>query len=102
MFAFSDPSAACQLALDLVARSPNPVRAGLAHGVVVALHGDYYGPTVNLAARLVSVASPSTIVVSESVHDASAAPFAFEPFETGPLRGFPDVTTAFHVQGLRA
>ena len=101
MFVLEEPAAACGLAAAMVARSPQPVRAGLAFGPAVALHGDYYGPTVNLAARLVSVAPPSSVVVSEPVRDAveevARDTFAFEPIPTGPLRGFPEVTTAFRL-----
>jgi adenylate cyclase len=71
------------------------VRVGLAHGETVAVHGDRYGPTVNLAARLVGVAEPGTIVVSESVRTAAADAASFSPIDPGPLRGFPDVTRAF-------
>jgi adenylate cyclase len=40
-------------------------RAGVAEGEVLARGGDLYGPTVNLAARLVGLASPSTIAVAD-------------------------------------
>ena len=64
MFVVDEPAAACRLASAMVERSPHPVRVGLAFGPAVALHGDYYGPTVNLAARLGRVAPPSSVVVS--------------------------------------
>jgi adenylate cyclase len=47
---------------------PN-VRVGLASGPVLQRRGDVYGPTVNLASRIVGVAFPGTVLVSESVHD---------------------------------
>jgi class 3 adenylate cyclase len=101
MFVVEAPADACRLAAAMVARSPQPVRAGLAFGPAVALHGDYYGPTVNLAARLVSVAPPSSVFVSEAVKeavkDAAGDTFDFETIPTGPLRGFPDVTSAFRL-----
>jgi adenylate cyclase len=40
-------------------------RAGIAEGEVLARGGDVYGPTVNLAARLVGIAAPSTIAVAD-------------------------------------
>jgi adenylate cyclase len=97
MFMLEAPKDACALAATMVERSPHPVRVGLAYGPAVALHGDFYGPTVNLAARLVSVAPESTVVVSAEVREAAGAAFDFEEFPTGPLRGFPDVTTAFRL-----
>ncbi len=60
MFVVEEPAAACGLASAMVERSPQPVRVGLAFGPAVALHGDYYGPTVNLAARLV-VGCPAVV-----------------------------------------
>jgi len=40
-------------------------RVGVAEGEVLARGGDVYGPTVNLAARLVGIAAPSTIAVAD-------------------------------------
>ena len=45
-------------------------RAGLAYGSVIAREGDYYGPVVNLAHRLVELAYPGTVLVSDELHDA--------------------------------
>ena len=94
MFVFEDPSAACAAALDLADASPHPVRVGLAYGAVVGLHGDYYGETVNLAARLVRAAGASTIVVSEAVR-RSAPEFVYAPTDVGALKGFPGDVQAF-------
>ena len=41
-------------------------RAGLAAGPVLIRGGDYFGPVVNLASRLVDAASPGTVVVNET------------------------------------
>jgi adenylate cyclase len=43
----------------------------------VSQEGDYYGPVVNLASRLVDVARPGTVLVSTEVHDALADDPAF-------------------------
>ena len=99
MFSFIDSRAAVATAMELVRESSTPVRVGLAFGDVVAMHGDYFGPTVNFAARLVAVAQPSSVVVSRSMPRAAAGPFEFRAIETGPLRGFPDVTSAYEVRG---
>jgi adenylate cyclase len=40
------------------------VRVGLAVGPVLVQDGDFYGPVVNLASRLVGVANPGTVLVS--------------------------------------
>ena len=97
MFVLQDPVAACRLAQSLIAASTQPVRVGLAHGEVVAFHGDFYGPTANLAARLVAAAPPGTIVVDESLAAATADIVELEAIHIGPLRGFPDVNSAYRV-----
>ena len=44
------------------------VRVGLAVGPVLVHDGDYYGPTVNLAHRIVSIANPGTVLMSDQFH----------------------------------
>ena len=53
-----------ELAEDEQAPFPE-VRAGIAYGDVVTRLGDVFGPTVNIAARLTSIARRCTIVVDE-------------------------------------
>lgn len=88
MFVIEDPARACDVALRLVEASPQPVRVGLAHGTVVALYGDYYGETVNLAARLVSAADASSVVVSTSVREQASDRFTFDALPERELKGF--------------
>jgi class 3 adenylate cyclase len=64
MFVTNAPGVACSLALDLLeacaaAKLPK-LRVGLAFGDVMVRQGDFYGPTVNLAARLVASAEAGT------------------------------------------
>ena len=73
------------------------MRVGLARGEVIAFHGDFYGPTVNLAARLVAEAEPATILADEGLATAAAGAVGFAPVDVGPLRGFPDVTRACQI-----
>lgn len=42
-------------------------RAGVTVGTALALDGDYFGPIVNLAARLVAVAEPGQVLASDPV-----------------------------------
>ena len=44
---------------------------------MIAREGDYYGPIVNLAHRLVELAYPGTVLVSDDVYDAVAADPSF-------------------------
>jgi adenylate cyclase len=98
MFVVDDPGRACDVGLGLVEASPHPVRVGLAHGPVVGLYGDYYGATVNLAARLVRSATPSSVLVSQTVRDAAAASFTFPSLDPLVLKGFAEPVPVYGVQ----
>ncbi|WP_241153790.1 adenylate/guanylate cyclase domain-containing protein [Nocardioides pantholopis] len=73
-----DPADAAEIALVMAARGqdeddPFPaVRAGLAHGDVVSRLGDVFGPVVNIASRLTSVARPGTVLLDRGAHEALA------------------------------
>jgi len=49
------------------------VRVGLAVGPVLVNDGDYYGSTVNLAHRIVTVAKPGTVLMSDEFHSRLVA-----------------------------
>ena len=75
---------------DLDARGISP-HAGLAFGEVVARHGDYYGPVVNLASRLSDEAIPGEVLVDEAVAaGVRAEGLVFEPAGRRLLKGFSD------------
>jgi adenylate cyclase len=61
------------------------VRVALAMGPTLLQEGDYYGPVVNLASRLVAVAHPGTVLVSDELRTELVDEGADE-FETHPLR----------------
>jgi class 3 adenylate cyclase len=100
MFVLDDPVRACQVGMDLIETSGHPVRIGMTHGTVVGLYGDYYGEVVILAARLVSAAAPSTLVVSQSIRDRVDADFTLESLGPLELKGFADPTPAYRVMPL--
>jgi class 3 adenylate cyclase len=73
MLAVVDPVAACHILADLIdafTDDGTQPRGGLVYGEVLFRHGDYYGPVVNLAARLVDAAIPGEALVDASVVDA--------------------------------
>ena len=97
LFLADSPEEGIDIALDIVAviggddRLPD-VRLGLATGPVVLRQGDVYGPSVNLAARLTTVARRNRVIIDE--HTAEMLPAA--SFETRRLparavRGFGEV-----------
>jgi len=76
LFVAEKVDAAAEVALnvtELGADDDNPfpmVRAGLAFGPVVSRLGDVFGPTVNVASRLTSVARPGSVLIDRGAHDA--------------------------------
>lgn len=96
LFVADDVRAAAEVALLLTARGADPdddfpeVRAGLAYGEVVARLGDVFGPVVNIAARLTSVARPGTVLVDRGVHDAldGDPSYAFRHLRRTPVKGY--------------
>ncbi|HEV7888000.1 MAG TPA: adenylate/guanylate cyclase domain-containing protein [Acidimicrobiales bacterium] len=73
MFVCADAADAVRIALDLSDayasdETLSDVRVGVACGPVLAREGDYYGPVVNLASRIVNIANPGSVLVSEAVH----------------------------------
>lgn len=94
MFVTRDPAAACEIGLTLVERfaadqSVTP-RGGLAHGELLVRGGDYYGPIVNLAARVAQIAVPNELLVTGAVASASAGAYTFTPAGKRLLKGFDD------------
>ena len=61
------------------------VRVGLAFGPVLLHNGDYFGPTVNLAHRIVNIANPGTVLMSDEFH-AALMVRAPDEFVARPLR----------------
>jgi len=76
-------------------------RAGVTVGTVLALDGDYFGPVVNLAARLVALAEPGTIVVSDAVTERLGGRRVAESLGPQPIRGFADPVPVSRLVPLR-
>ncbi len=78
MLTFADPASAVRFALDLDDRLAGAearhvaVRVGIHSGRVLFRLGDYYGQAVNVAARIVSMAMPHAILVTEPLAKAAA------------------------------
>jgi adenylate cyclase len=89
MVHFRDPPGAVLAALGMVEEFPAaglpPVHVGVAAGPVVVQGGDYFGRTVNLAARIAAYASASRVLVSEPVVQR-APPQGVTFVELGPVQ----------------
>jgi class 3 adenylate cyclase len=89
MVHFREPVGAVRSALRMVEQLPQaglpPAHVGVAAGPVVVQGGDYFGRTVNLAARIAARAGAGQVLVSASVAE-SAAPAGVTFTELGALR----------------
>jgi adenylate cyclase len=88
MFHFREPAAAVLAAVEMVeavgSHGLPPAHVGIHAGPVIFQDGDYFGRTVNLAARIAEYARPGEVLVSqEAVDAADAAPVSF--VEIGPV-----------------
>jgi adenylate cyclase len=91
---FGDPNGAVSAALALVEEVPRsglpPAHVGVAAGPVIAQDGDYYGRTVNLAARLAGHArAGQTLVEEDVVRLTDQSGLRFEDQGTVELKGIP-------------
>jgi adenylate cyclase len=90
MFVVDDVVAAARIGLSLAEAYADDdllsdVRVGLAVGPVLIADGDYYGATVNLASRIVNIANPGTVLISDEFHTELMAQAGNE-FTARPLR----------------
>jgi adenylate cyclase len=93
MLHFRDPAGAVAASLAMVGELPSaglpPAHVGVAAGPVVVQGGDYFGRTVNLAARVAARAQAGQVLVTEAV--AAAVPgdgVAFSDLGELRLKGF--------------
>ena len=92
MFHFSDSARAVLSGLELVEQTERavsvPARIGIDAGAVIVQEGDYFGRTVNVAARIADYARPHEVLVSErAMRSAGNAEIEFELVGDVPLKG---------------
>lgn len=78
------------------------VRIGIATGLVVvsSLEKGAVGETMNLAARLQSIAPTGGLLVSERVRQLAGGGFVYEDMGAQQLKGISTAVSAFRVQGV--
>ena len=92
MFYFRDPAGGIAAALEMVDAIPAaglpPAHVGLHTGPVVFQGGDYFGRTVNLAARIGERAAPGQVLVTQEIVDrVSPDGLTFDPIGKVELKG---------------
>lgn len=96
---------ALELVGQLARRSDIPdIKVGLATGSVLSRLGDVFGPPVNLAARLTSVARSNRVLVDERTAAMLGDEFETRTMPPRPLRGFGPVSpvTVSERRGFRS
>lgn len=86
-----DAGRALRLALDLLRELDRdelmpPIHAGLHTGQAVGRGGDWWGATVNIAARVAAVAGPGQVLVTEATRVAAGETDSIRLRELAPLR----------------
>jgi adenylate cyclase len=94
MFYFRAPADAVLAAVEMVEgvgrQGLPPAHVGIHAGPVVFQEGDYFGRTVNLAARIAEYARPGEVLVSQEVVDAADnGPVTFTEIGPVELKGVP-------------
>ena len=88
MFYFPNPGPGVLAALDMVegvaAHGLPPAHVGIDAGRVVFQEGDYFGRTVNIAARIAEYARPGEVLVSQEVVDVAEG-IAVRFTDVGPV-----------------
>ena len=101
MFYFREPAAAVLAALEMAEAVGHhglpPAHVGIHAGPVVFQEGDYFGRTVNLAARIAEYARPGEVLASQEVVDAAeGGPVTFTEIGPVELKGVPG-TLRLHI-----
>jgi class 3 adenylate cyclase len=104
MFVAPNAPATAEIACALVnhpkaAHAGLEVRAGIAYGDLLAQDGDYFGPPVNLAARLVAVAGPGEVLAAPSVVPLLNGTYRTTEREPQQLRGIAEPVTPYQLVG---
>ena len=104
MFFFRDAGPGVLAALEMVAGAKDaglpPAHVGLHAGPVLFQEGDYFGRTVNVAARIADYARQGEVLVSDEVVAASQDPaVAFDPIGPVELKGLTEAVS-LHVARL--
>jgi adenylate cyclase len=77
------------------------LHASVHEGLALHRGGDYFGRSVNLAARLLGLSGTDELVATRPVVDSTAERFEWQPRTTTHIRGFRDPIEVFRLVGPR-
>jgi class 3 adenylate cyclase len=103
-FAAPDADTACRIGTEVCRAAGEDdvlpsARGAVGLGPVTPREGDYFGPLVNLLARLVKAGAPGELVVTEAAAVAlSADRWSLHELEPTALRGVEDALPTFVVE----
>ncbi len=103
MFVGASPDGLAQASHGLIARMAElevslPVRAGMAAGDVVVRAGDYFGPAVNLASRLLELASPGEVLAEPVLASRLGELWDVEAREAREVKGIAEPVVPYLVR----
>jgi adenylate cyclase len=105
MLAYPTAAEAVDAGRRMIGRMPREhgpaLHASVHEGLAVQRGGDYFGGTVNLAARLLSLAGTSEMLATHAVVDSTSEQFVWEPRVTTHIRGFRDPIEIFRLVSPR-
>ncbi len=104
-FAAPTAEAACRIAVEVCRTAVEddvlpPARGVVGVGAATPREGDYFGPLVNLLARLVKTGAPGEVVVTEAVAaDLPRDEWSLRPLPPAALRGIDEPVQASSIDG---
>ena len=103
MFHFTDPLAAIRCGLELVEQAPAaglpPARVGVNAGPLIQRDGDFFGRTVNVAARVADYARPNEVLATADAVRGISSGLEFLEIGGVSLRGVADPVELYAAKG---
>jgi adenylate cyclase len=103
MLAYSDACEAVRAGSRVITAMKAPrlpgVHASVHRGVAILREGDYFGGSVNLAARLLNAAEQDELIATEPVVESCGDEFAWESIGKRRIRGVAEMCDVFRLDG---
>ena len=102
MLVYADPCSAVRSGAAIIEatrhhRMPG-VHASVHYGVSILREGDYFGSSVNLAARMLNAAGRDELVATKPVVDACGADYGWDSIGAKRVRGMDELTEIFRLE----